>query len=108
VHTRLLAACSSIIVTIVAAVSWLAAEVWWAEAAAEAAILIYVALEVSTILRGGRIMLAACMAATVATVFLLADPATVLSRGLSEAAFLVALLASVSLLREPAETSPLV
>jgi hypothetical protein len=103
-----LASTLSIIVTIVAAVSWLAAEVWWAEAAAEAAILIYVALEVSTILRGGRIMLAACMAATVATVFLLADPATVLSRGLSEAAFLVALLASVSLLREPAETSPLV
>jgi hypothetical protein len=107
-RAHVLASTLTVIIIIIGAVAWLAAEVWWAKGAAEAAILIYVALEMSAMLRGARIMVAACLAATVATVFLLANPTTILSKGLSEAAFLVGLLAAVSLLRTPAETSPMI
>ncbi|MGQ9370161.1 hypothetical protein [Azospirillum sp. ST 5-10] len=78
------------------------------KAVAATAMLLFMALEAPALARGGRIMLGACLACAAAAWALLDAPGATVLRGLTGAALVVGLLASLSLLRDAAQSSALV
>lgn len=80
----------------------------WGREAARLALLAFVVIEASAVVRGGRIMLAVCLASALATWAWQPAPVELLGRALDDGAFIVGLFAALSLLRDAAESSPLV
>jgi hypothetical protein len=76
--------------------------------AACGALLVFVAIEARSLVRGGRIMLAVCLATAAATLLWDREALPLLGKALGDAAFIIALFASLSLLRDAAESSALI
>jgi hypothetical protein len=97
------------IVTVIAgAVGWSVFHWGWAGDAAGAALLTYTAIEAHAMGGSGWRMLAAALAAAAAAAFRLPGAQEVLHRGLTEAAFIVGLFATLGMLRDSAQSSPLI
>ncbi|MDR3439725.1 hypothetical protein [Telmatospirillum sp.] len=105
--TRYLSAALTVVI-IAGVVAWDVGGISIGREAARAALLAFVVTEARSLVRGGRIMLGVCLTATAAAVAWQPDPLALLCRALDDAAFIVALFASLSLLRDAAETSRLV
>jgi len=72
------------------------------------ALLVFVVIEARFLVRGGRIMLAVCLASGLAACAWDPTSLPLLWKALGDAAFIVALFASLSFLRDAAETSALI
>lgn len=75
---------------------------------AAAATVLFMVGEAALVGRGGKIMLGFCLLAAALTLSLHPQGAAVVVKGLATAAFVIGLFASVSLLRDAAETSALI
>lgn len=98
----------AIIIVINGAVGWALFRWQWASDGAGAALLLYLALEWPAMSRGGRKMLAVCLAAALAATLFLPQVLPVLRHGMAEAAFIVGLFTTLGMLRESAQTSHLI
>lgn len=98
----------AVAVIINGAVGWSALH--WAPArdAAALATLAYVIIEYPWIAGGARRMLGAAALAAVAALYFLPDPLSVLRRALAEAAFVTGLFTTLGMLRDSAQSSPLI
>ena len=98
----------AIIVVINAAVAWAVFHWAWARDAGAFALLLYIAVELRQISRGGRKMLIAAALAALAAATFLPQPGSVLIKGMAEAAFVVGLFTALGMLRDSAQSSPLI
>ncbi|SIS59465.1 hypothetical protein [Insolitispirillum peregrinum] len=108
VRIRLICSTVAVVVIIIAAIVGEFTALPAAKTAAAAATVVFMLLEAVALTRGGHIMLAFCLAATVVTLAIHPHGGEVVMHGLNSAAFVIGLFAAVSLLRDAAETSPLI
>jgi hypothetical protein len=97
-----------VVVIVAGIVCWDVSRWSWGRMAAEAALAGFVVIEARALVRGGRIMLAVCLATAIATLVWKSSPLGLLEKALADAAFIVALFGGLSLLRDAAETSHLI
>ncbi|WP_096700275.1 hypothetical protein [Magnetospirillum sp. 15-1] len=98
----------AIIVVIGCAMGWAIFQWPWATDAAGAALLVYIALEWSSMSQGGRRMLAAALAAAATAVVFLPQALPVLRHGLAESTFIIGLFTTLGMLRDSAQSSRLI
>jgi hypothetical protein len=99
---------AAIIAVVLGTLGWTLAGLGWARDISSAALLVYVALEAPKTAKGSRIMLSMGVLMSLAALVWSPAPAALLTRALNEASFLIGLFASLSLLRDAAESSPLI
>ncbi|MBI3446148.1 MAG: hypothetical protein HY055_12500 [Magnetospirillum sp.] len=98
----------AIAVVINASVCWAVFHWVWARNAGAAALLVYMLVELRQTSPGGRKMLVAATLAALAAITFLPNPESVLIKGMAEASFVVGLFTSLGMLRDSAQSSPLI
>lgn len=98
----------AILGVILGAVGWAVFRWTWAGNAAGISLLAYIAMEASAMTRNAWRMLVMALAATLAAFALLPQAIAVLHHGLTEAAFIVGLFTTLGMLRDSAQSSPLI
>ncbi len=98
----------AILVVILGVVGWAVLRWRWAGDAAGIALLAYIALEATAMSRNAWRMLSMALAAALAALALQPHAAAILHHGLTEAAFIVGLFTTLGMLRDSAQSSPLI
>lgn len=109
-RAQILVSTLAVVAVVFGAIGWELLGAPAAKLMAGLAMVVFVALEAPALVRGGRVMLACCITSAFAAWMFLPGPESgaVILRGLANASFVIGLFASVSLLRDAAETSALI